>query len=157
MSRTISLAGRQALYSQETGEAFLLLVTIDHADLAAPIRVSSDAVNTTSRGDEFVSFPFSLRLPDDSDEGLPLAQIQIDNVDREIVQAVRSITTAPTVLTEIVRGSEPDMVEATWPDFLLRNVQYNALIVSGEMSVEQYLEEPYPAYNFTPAQFPGLF
>ncbi|MFH1158065.1 MAG: DUF1833 family protein, partial [Pseudomonadota bacterium] len=94
MSRTVSSPTRQALYAAETGEAFLILLTLNHASLSAPIRVTSDGVETTSRGNVFAAFPFELVLPDDQDNVSPRARLVIDNIDRQIVQAVRTISSA---------------------------------------------------------------
>jgi hypothetical protein len=157
VSRSVSLTTRQALYAQETGEAFLVLLTIDHVDLASPVRVSSDSVDTQSRGETFVAFPFRLSLPDDGDDRPPRARLAIDNVDRTIVQSLRQIDSAPRVLIEVVRGADPDAVEAVFPDFELSNARYDALTVQGELTLESFLREPYPAALFTPANFPGLF
>ena len=101
MSRPVSLTFKQAVNAQETSEAFLILITIDHPDLSQPIRVTSDAVDTTSRSNLFVAFPFELTLPADSEDRPPRASLRIDNVDRQIVQAIRDITSAPSVLMEI--------------------------------------------------------
>jgi hypothetical protein len=157
VSRSVSLTARQALYAQETGEVFLVLLTIDHADLASPIRVSSDAVDTLSRGDTYVAFPFRLSLPEDGDDRPPRARLAIDNVDRTIVQSLRQIGSAPRVLIEVVRGADPDSIEAAFPDFELTDAHYDALTVQGDLTLESFLREPYPAALFTPADFPGLF
>lgn len=157
MSRSITVTARQAVHAAETGEAFLVLLTIDHADLAAPIRVSSDGVDTVSRGETFAAFPFRLTLPEDSDDRPPRARLQIDNVDRQIVQALRQVSGPPSVLMEIVLASDPETVEAAFPDFTLQSAQYDALVVSGELGLESFLREPFPAQRFTPAGFPGLF
>ena len=157
MSRPVSAAARAALNAQQTAEAFITLLTIDHADLASPIRVCNDAVDTVSNGNTFVAFPFQLTLPTDAD-GVPVrAQLVIDNVDQQIVTAVRSIATAPTVLIQLVLASTPDTIEMAWPDFLLKDVSYDALIVSGQLTFERYEVEPYPARRMTPTNFPGMF
>jgi len=157
MSRTISSATRQAFNAAETGEAFLVLLTLNHADLGAPIRVTSDAVTTVSRGNSFVAFPFDLVLPDDQDGRSPHAKLVIDNVDRQIVQAVRNASSAPTVLIEIIRAASPDTVEAQFVDFRLRNVSYDAQRVEGILTIEDFTAEPFPAATFSPSLFPGIF
>lgn len=157
MSRSVSLTLRQAANAPETGEVFLVLLTIDHPDLPVPLRVSSDGVDTLSRGETFVACPFGLTLPDDGDERPPKARLTIDNVDRAIVKAVRGITTAPRVLIEVVLASDPDLVEASFPDFELQEARFDALTVEGELGLESFFREPYPAQRFTPAGFPGLF
>ena len=157
MSRAVSVTLKSAVNAPETGEAFLVLVTIDHADLAAAIRVTSDGVDTVSNGNTFVAFPFEISLPDSRVEGAPRAKLTIDNVDRQIVQAVRDISTAADVTVDVVLASDPDTVEASFPDFKLRDVTFDALTVTGELTVEHFAGEPYPAAIFSPANFPGLF
>lgn len=157
MSREVSLATRQALYDQETGESFLLLVTVDHPDLPEPIRVTSDKADTESRGEIYQAAAFELTLPDDNEDRGPRALIRIGNVDREIVRTLRAIATPPTVTIEVVPGSDPDTVEAAFPDFRLSDATYDALIVEGELTLDEFLGEPFPSGRFDPARFPGLF
>ena len=157
MPRTLSTAALNAAMAQETGEAYLVLLTVSHADLAAPIRASSDGVDTISRGETFTAFPFDITLPEDSETGPPRAQITIDNVSREIVTAVRLISSPADILIEIVLGSAPDTVEVSFEGFEVRNVGWTALTVTADLTVESWIGEPYPHQRFTPAGFPGLF
>ena len=61
--RTLSSAAQAAVFAAQTGEAFLVLLELNHADLATPIRVTSDAVATVSNGDTYTPFPFFISLP----------------------------------------------------------------------------------------------
>lgn len=157
MSRTLSGTTASALFAPETGEAFLVLLTLDHPQLTTPVRVSSNAVDTVSRGNTFIAFPFELTLPDDQDNASPRAKLVIDNIDRSIVSAVRGIATAASVLIEIVRAADPDTVEAQFVDFKLSNVYYDAHRVEGDLTLEDFTAEPFPAASFSPSLFPGLF
>lgn len=157
MSRSVSNITKEALYSQETGEAFIVLLTIDHDTLETPIRVSSDAINTISRGLDFISFPFELTLPDDQENAAPRAHLKIDNIDRVIVKTLRDITSPANVLIEMVRASEADIVEAKFINFNLVNVTYNEKVVEGDLTIEDFTSEPYPANSFSPSLFPALF
>lgn len=157
MSRPVSLTAKAALNAQETGDAFLILLTISHAQLATPLRVTGDAIETVSRGNSFVPFPFELSLPDDDSGKAPEARLTIDNIDRQIVKAVRGLPSAPSVLIEIVRAAEPDTVEARFEDFRLTDVQYDSRVVEGNLTVEDFTAEPFPAFLFSPGLFPGLF
>jgi hypothetical protein len=154
---TVSTAFRQSAYAPETADVWLALVTIDHDDLAEPIRVVNNTENITSRGDLFVGFQFELTLPDEREEAASHARITMDNVSREIAESVRSISSAPTVTLEVIRADDPDTVEMSWPFYRLRNVTWNALKVSGDLVLDDFTSEPYPAGNFTPASWPGLF
>ncbi len=157
MSRNLTTSARSAIHAAETGEAFLILLTFTHASLEEPIRVSSDTVNTLSRGDTYAAYPFDLTLPDDGEGRSPRARLVIDNVDRQIMMTVRSLATAPVLKIEIVRASDPDTVEAVFHDFTLRDVTYDSKSIEGELSIEDFTAEPYPAGMFTPSLFPGLF
>jgi len=157
MSRNISSITRQSLYSSESGDAFLILLTIDHMSMATPIRVSSDAVDTMSRGNNFISFPFDLTLPDDQDNAAPHARLVIDNIDRQIITAMRSISTAASVLIEIIRAADTDTVEAQFVDFKLTDISYDAQKIEGNLTIEDFTAEPFPAASFSPSLFPALF
>ncbi len=157
MSRSVSLGAQYALNASETAEVFLVLLTLAHPDLSVPIRVTSDSVITVSRGNSFVPFPFDLVLPDDQEHSAPRARLVIDNVDRQIVQAVRNLGSSPTALIEIVRANTPDTIEAQFVDFKLTNVSYDAQRVEGTLTVEDFTAEPFPAATFSPSLFPALF
>ncbi len=154
---TISADFKRDVYDPETGEAFLALLTLDHADISPPIRAVNNTEDIVSRGDTFVAYAFDLTMPESNAEAPPRARLVIDNVSREIAQSIRLITTAPSVLIEIIRASVPNTVEVALPLFFLRDVKWNAMQVSGELVVEDLMTEPFPALQFTPAHFPGLF
>jgi len=96
-------------------------------------------------------------LPAEFDDQLPTVQLQIDNVDRRIMEGVRALTSAPAVTLEVVLASAPDTVEAGPFAFTLKAADYDALVISGTLAFEDVLNEPYPQYAFTPGSFPGLF
>lgn len=166
MSRNLSNAAKQAIFAQETAEVFILLVTISHPNFLEDIRVSSDPTDilpiagergTVSRGLEYVYCPFTINLPIQDDTGIARANISIDNVGREAVDAVRSADSALSITTEIVLASQPDEIEVSAPDFRLERVAYDALTISGDISVEYFDLEPYPCARQVPSLFQGLF
>jgi len=145
------------LFSGETDEAILALVTIEHSSLSEPIRVSSDSVETISNGNTFLPLPFEYTFPSQDDESEIVAKLKIDNVDRQITKAVRNVQSAPTVSTQIVRGSDPDVIEAEFPNFKLTNVTYNKYTVEGTLTLESPVSQPFPGDSFTPFNTPGVF
>ena len=157
MSRTLSGPSIAAINAQETGEAFLVLLTISHPDLAESICVNNGGADIVSNTTTFIAFPFDISLPDDADNVPTRAQLSMDNIDRRIVTAVRTLTSAPTVLIQLVRAADPDTVEIEWPDFKLTNVTYDAKVVQGDLTIEEFTTEPFPAATFSQAFFPGLF
>lgn len=157
MSRTLSPLALRSSRAPETGEVFLLLLTIDHASLAAPIRAVNNLTDITSNGETFVAFPFRIQPPDELDDSSPRMRLQIDNVDRTIVASIRRLTSPPTVQLDVCVASQPDLIEASFPGFTLRQAQYDALTVEGDLSLDDIVTEPFPEGSFTPQYFPGLF
>jgi hypothetical protein len=158
MPNPFTTPSRDAMYQQETGEAFVVLITITHPIIAAePIRVCSNATDVLSRGLTFFAYPFQLQLPSSDPTQPPKAQLKIDNVTPEIINALRGLDTSPTVTFEIIRAKQPNIIEISMPNFILNSVQYDSLTITGDISVEQYLTEPYPKGTYSPGYFPGLF
>lgn len=159
----------RAMFAAETGYYPILLLTISHPNLATPLRISSDATQrlavsdtdivygTSSRGLDFVFLPLSLNLPVDSEQEAPRTTISMDNIDRSMVPIIRSLTSPPTLTIELVMSCSVGVVEATFPDFELTGIKYDALTISGTLALDMFVTEPFPAGSFTPSQFPGIF
>lgn len=157
MSRTLSTAAINSMMDQETDDALLCLITIEHDDLPSPMRFVDDKVNVTSNGLVYIGFPFAITLPDDDPDKVPEAKLEIGNTDRVIVEAVRSLSSAPLVTIQVVMASQPDTVEMTIPNMRLRMVEWDAAVVSGTLAYEDVLNEQIPGRAFSPDVCPGLF
>lgn len=152
---TISADLKKDAWSQQSSLP-LVLIEIDHADLAVPIRVVNNKENITSNGDEYVGYPFEIILPDSNEDSPPKAKLRIDNVSREIGQAIRTISGTPEVTIIVVRQETPDIVEMEFYGLRLNKVSYDALTVEGELEFEDLTREPFPAYTFNPANYKGV-
>lgn len=157
MSRSLSTAAKAGLYAQQTDQVYVVLLLIDHADLDDPIMVCNNSDTVVHGGENYLAYPFEITLPADSDENPPQATLTIDNVDRVLVNAVRTLTGPATVTIKVVLAASPDTVEAGPYVMNLRNVSWNALTLSGALAAEDVLNEPYPGEFMTPELFPGLF
>lgn len=157
MSRTLSDAARIAANAQETEQVFLILLTISHDDLAEPIRVVANNQNVVSNGHTFAAYPFEITPPGDDLDGVPTAKLKIDNVDRQIVDTVRGISSPARVSMQVVLASSPDTVELEFSNMVLRQVEYDALVVEGTMEYEDVFHGVFPQHTFTPQSNPGLF
>ncbi len=164
--RSISATTWQAIAAQETGVVFITLLELNHSTLGSPIRASSDPTEvfgsgeqgTTSNSIEYPFFPFDLILPDQTEDTPPRARLSIDNIDRSIVEAIRNATGDPiTVAVQVVTDAEKDTSLVGTLTFSLVNVSYDATTVSGDLTYEFILDEPYPEGVFGPTDFPGLF
>lgn len=156
MSRSLSTRAIASANAQTTDEVWLVLLTISHSTLATPIRVVNNNEDVVSRGNTYQWFPFDIELPGEDVDSPSRARLRIDNVDRTIVNTIRSITTPPTVTLEVILASAPDVVEVSFTGLSLREVDYDAQSVSGELVFESIFTEPV-TLTMTPARFPGLF
>ena len=147
----------EAVFAAETAETFLVLLTMDHPDLSDPIRVVHNTEDIDSRGNTYTRFAFRPKFPDNVEGRVPTAELVIDNISLEIVREIRQLDTAPTVKLEVIRAADPDVVEMSLPEFHLRNVTWNAETIRGTLSLDNVVQERFPALAFTPAHFPGLF
>ncbi|MBE1208103.1 DUF1833 family protein [Aminobacter carboxidus] len=167
MSRVVSMTMRQAMNAQETGEIMVGLLTITHPSFPTPLLLSSDPTErlsdepltygTSSRGDTYTFCPMVVSLPDDLGERAPTARLMIENVSRQIVEKIRGIANPGLGKLELVLASSPDDVEIGYPDFEIVRAQYNANVITLELSIDALTDEPYPAETFNPSGFPGLF
>lgn len=171
MSRLASLspAAIRAMYSPDADDTLIVLLTLTDGGLSAPLRMadgytqrlSETADDVTygvvSRANNYQFVPFSISLPTEEQDAAPRAQVSISDLTQEIMPEIRTLTGPPTVLIELVLSATPDTVEASFPGLLLGGVSYNAEAITGELAVESYGVEPYPAHTFTPSVVPGMF
>lgn len=158
MPRQLSETARRALFAASTDQVFVRLLRLSHPDLPEPIRVCADALDTVHLGERFQAFPFDVTFPDDTEEAPPRVVLEIAAADRRVITAIRSLSGGPmTVEFAVVLASSPDIKEAGWYTFSLREAEFDAGFVRGELRFEDVLNEPYPGELFTPALFRGLF
>lgn len=163
--RNLSTRAVESGNDSETGEVWLILLTIIHPDiLDGPLRLVNDhaelqrhvLVNGASTLVTHIALPFDIDLPGENPDSPSKAVLKVDNVDRRIVQAMRELQSPPTVDIEVVLKSQPDVTEVSFPGMTLRNVRYDVNAVSGDLSFESIYGEPV-SIIITPHRFPGLF
>lgn len=159
---------RQAAYAQDTDVAVIVLLTLSNDDMEEPVRVCSVPVEkftdlgenvygVTSNFNRFIFLPFEIELPQDDKTGAVSAKLTIDNVTREIIQYARQTRNVLNVTLQVVLSNNLDYIELEYKNFKLRNISYDGLTVSGDLSIDYLGLEPFPAGRFTPSGFPGLF
>lgn len=165
--RSVSQNFRDAMFGQDTDEVVALLLTITHPDLPSIWRLSSDNADlldeenqlrgTISRGENYYFFPMTISLPEDGDDASNVIQITLDNVSREVTPLLKSTISPAKITIEVVLASAPDDVEISFPDFELVSADVDAGTAVLSLTVDTMASEPFPADNFTPAAFGGLW
>lgn len=148
--------GAQEVSQQETSTAWIILITVNPPSKDEPIRVTSDSVPTISQGNLFDPFPFMVTLPDDVEGRSPQAQLRIDNTDQQIISRLRGLPSPAMVTIQIVRASNPDVIEREWTDIQWISSDYDAGMITGSLSVDDLATEEFPYITFD-GRFRGLW
>lgn len=168
---TMSVEAQRVLYQQETGDYPIILLTIDHADLAQPIRVSTDPTQrlsslttdqhvvygTISLGNEYVFYPVEVAWPTTDEESPPATTLTVANIGRELISTIRTLETSPTIGMALVLASDPDTIESEFNGFLFTDISIDAYTVKGSLTIDTGATEPFPHLLFTPSTAPGSF
>lgn len=110
----------------------------------------------TSRGQDFIFLPMEPVLPQ-SDDTAPRARIVLRDITREALPLIRSVSTAPGVLLELVLASAPDTVELSLGGLSMTVIGYSRDSIEVDLTTDNLAMEPFPKDTFVPANFPGLF
>lgn len=175
MSRlnTLSASAVKAMFSSETDEALIMLLTIyNTAPGDDPLRLSDSYTGrlvsltndeeviygVTSRSNEYIFLPMEVGLPGELDTGVGSCTLTLKYAGPDAVELIRTKLTEPTkVLIELVLSGSPDTVEASFPGFFITSATYNADQIVFELNMVSLSREPFPCFNFTPSYFPGLY
>jgi hypothetical protein len=134
--------------------AWLALLTIDTPE--GILRFVNNNEPLVSNGVTYEAFPFSIVLPGDDGDTLPKVQLQIQNFDERLVEAIRAQETPPAITCQLVTSLTPDEIEIEIENLILRSVTYDALMITGDLTVVNVLNQKFGGY-YTPVEFPGLF
>ena len=111
---------------------------------------------TTHMGENYTPFPFELALPDESD-GVPNCQLRVQNVHRDVVLAVRSVTSAPDFKIWVVLDDDPDRIEVGPFNLKLQATEYDAFFVTADISGQYDLtREPFSGESYNSTHYPAL-
>lgn len=117
-------------------------------------------VKSTVSGDnrEYIFLPIEVQLPQEADTGEASCRLVLNYVTSELIELIRLNLTEPaSVNISLVLSNNTNYIEAEFLGFFISSASYSATEVTLELTMIPYSREPFPAYNFTPLYFPGLF
>ncbi|MFE3838892.1 hypothetical protein [Pseudogemmobacter sonorensis] len=172
--RRLSLNARLAQDAETGPEIYVVLFHIEHEDMAAPIRLSTDNTERISsdpdliygtrsswRGADPGLEPFlwiiaSAVLPSDLEDTPAAAKVVLENLDRELARLLRSFTTPATIHMAVVLADTPNLIEQEYAGLQLVSADMDAGEIAIAFSREEIELEYYPAGRMTRNRFPGL-
>ena len=171
--RRVSLNERLAQDAEATSEIYVALFYIEHDQLDAPIRLSTDnterlsddplmyGTRSTWMGSNPLEEPFlfvlaSALVPSDLEDAPSAGSFVLENVDNDIAKLLRSFTNLATLHMAVVLASSPSLVEAEFRDMRITSADIDAGEVTIEFSREDIEDEKHPSGRMTKDRFPGL-
>lgn len=163
---TLSTTAKEAMYSQETSEIALFLLTVTHPDLpeqvvgggdAGTFRFVRDNVNHVSRTKTYYGLPFGLNLPTQSHEEQAKINLTLEGPNAILINTLRSLVGPPNVKIELVLLSDIDTVEEIWFDGQWKDIKWNSDSIVGEIRWADLQDLPWPSDIFDRIRFPGLY
>jgi hypothetical protein len=152
----VTPANMPSLTASATPVVWLALLRITAPGEPAVCLVNNSE-EVTSRGQVYQPFPFAITLPADDSDSLPTVTLTLSNVDRSLVEYIRGALNAPHIEVELVTSAYPDTVEKSLTFLKLGGVQYDAITITGSLSLDNFLTQSFPAESYTPPYFPALF
>lgn len=157
MANTLSPELLAQLFSQESNDPFLTLVTLSHPSFISIIRLVNNSQDIVSRGNTFSSFPMKIGLPVDDGESAREVEITFDNVSLAIISELRKVTTPIEVKLEMVLASIPDSVQMDFLELKIGNITYDANKISAKLYMDDFLYSGLTSETYSPNNFPGIF
>lgn len=172
--RRVSLNARDSFNAQSSAEVEVALFHIEHDDLEAPVRLSTDPTvrlsedplyygtrsswyNSDPDTEPFLFVLAATDLPSDLEDVPAAATIVLENIDIQIAKVLRSFTDRARVSMAVVLSSAPDVVEIEYRGLSLMSANGTAAEITLEISREPIEDEQVPMDRFTKQRFPGLF
>lgn len=168
---TMSAEAIRAVFSPEADSDLFFLITFYDPNNPNTVvarlcdgftqRISETAddvvYGVVSRGNNYIFLPMEITLPTEEEAQAPTCSITLHDVTRYIMPIIRSLNGPPSIKLELVLSKTPDVVEASFSEFYMTGITYNADSVSAQLSMINYDREPFPMHSFTPLLFPGMF
>ena len=154
----VSAATTTALQSISDSQGILEMLEIDHSSFVTPVRIVNDTRNWTIGANEFVGLPFRLKLPSQAQKENPRAQLQIDNVGRELASAIEGLPVGSALTATIRLASRANPAVADYEFVaILSGISMTPTTVSATMGPDDTMRQSAVKVRFDPDNAPGLF
>lgn len=172
--REVSLNARMAHEQANSGDVEVMLITVEHDALSAPVRLSTDPTERISieplrygtrstwldadpATDPYYFVLVSATLPSDQEDAPTAFSLTLANVDNDIAKLLRSFTTPAIVHMAIVLAASPDLVEREARSLHLTLAEGDVETVELTITRAEIEGETVPMDRFTRQRFPALF
>lgn len=140
------------------GVGFLELLEINHDSFTSPVLVVNDTRNWTIGGREYVGLPFRVKLPSQANKENPRAQLQIDNIGREITSLLEGLPVGASMLAtiRIVSRSTPTVNDYEFVS-PLSSISVTPTTVTASIGPDELMRGAAVRVRYDPQTASGLF
>lgn len=158
MTRSLSTAAARNVLATSADEPLLAAIEITHPDLEVPARFVNDTADITIEDNTFFACRFDLTLPDDQDEQVPQARLEVDNIGRELTQWLEESQGGKGAKCRMlmVLRSNPGNLEFDMT-LDLTGLEITNFRVSGDLGFKNTLMQSAVAVRYDPSTSPGIF
>lgn len=158
MSRSLSTAAARNIMATSADEPLLAAIEITHPELEVPARFVNDTKDITIEGNTFFACRFDLTLPDDQDQKVPQARLEVDNIGRELTQWLEQSQGGKGAKCRMlmVLRSNPENLEFDMT-LDLTGLEITNFRVSGDLGFKNTLMQSAVAVRYDPTTSPGNF
>lgn len=153
----VTAATRQQVQRVSDPDGMLVLLVLEHPSMATA-HVVNDTRDWIIDGTPYIGLPFRFKLPNSVQGEAPRAQLEIDNVGRELIQDLERLPPGGALqcTVYVVSRASPNVVDYmfTAP---LSGVSATVASVTGYVGNDDALRAPAVKMRFDPTTAPGLF
>lgn len=156
--RTLSSTAKTELNKRAGGDCWLWIVELSHASMTT-LRYTENTQNVSFGGYTYTPMPMALQLPDDTGDGLPNGSLVIDNVNKEVYNAIVGLTGVVCKIG-LVLGNQQGTTElagGSLVQYKVTGYHADATTLMLALSLDMPYDEPFPGDCFSPDHFPKLF
>lgn len=157
MSITLSALAKAALAAQESGEVWVHLIQLVHADLSPTLRYCDDDEDVSHGGNLYTARALEVELPTQGEGAGREVTLRIDDADRALRAKLKGLQGPVEATLRIILKSDPGTLLRGPFVFELQSVEKDPATLEGKLVYESLLDEQVPKDRFTPANCPALF
>lgn len=158
MTRSLSTAAARNVLATSAEEPLLAAIEITHPELDVPARFVNDTQDITIEGHNYLACRFDLTLPDDQDEQIPEARLEVDNIGRELtlwLEQSQGGKGAKCRMLMVLRSNPANLEFDMTLD--LTGLEITNFRVSGSLGFKNTLMQSAVAVRFDTTTSPGNF
>lgn len=151
-----------AIAAENTSETPALLLTLEHSDFDAPIRLTDANRDLVVEGNTYKAWAMQAPAPSDGPEARQRgARIIVDNTDKWLVGQLALAATMPSARIDVAllprTAEEAVQIEHSWTGMKLSSYAPGGGQIELELKARDDSDETFPYQTFSPGRTPGLY